>query len=272
MQYQQILPPDHLKDYIRYYWVLESDAADPVSARSFRTMADGRPGLIFQAPDKGVMYQNDKRLPGILLYGQATTHANIRLAGEFSTVGVFFAPNALHTIFRLNAEELTDTCLNLDELAAPQGIRLLDQLSNTASCYDQVDILSSYLFSLIRKNSQLADMDMQHALSRILQTKGSIALPELRDTLQLSERSFERRFKQYVGISPKLFSRITRFQASLSQLKNNQFDKLSDIAFEHDYADQSHFIRTFKEFAGCSPFHFQKNATKLADNFSEVSL
>jgi len=272
MQYQQILPPDHLKDYIRYYWVLESDAADLTAARSFRTMADGCPGLIFQSPDKGIMYQNDKELPGVLLYGQATTHANIKLAGEFSTIGIFFQPHALHAIFRLNAELLTDTCLNLDELAVGQGFRLLEQLQNSATIQEQVHVLSGYLFSLIQKHRHLEDASMQHALSRILQSNGSIALPDLRDTLQLSERSFERRFKQYVGMPPKLFSRIARFQASLSQLKNNQFDKLSDIAFENEYADQSHFIRAFKEFAGCSPFQFQKNATRLVDNFSEVTL
>jgi AraC-like DNA-binding protein len=71
-----------------------------------------------------------------------------------------------------------------------------------------------------------------------------------------------------VGISPKLFSRICRFQATLQQLRTNGFDKLSDIAFEHNYADQSHFIRSFKEFAGVSPFQYQKQFEEIAENLS----
>jgi AraC-like DNA-binding protein len=113
---------------------------------------------------------------------------------------------------------------------------------------------------------------MQFALSSIIQSKGSVSLITLRETLQLSERSFERKFKQHVGIPPKLFSRIARFQASLNQLKRNQFDKLSDIAFENDYADQSHFIRSFKEFAGCSPFQYQKLGPEVIDNLTELFL
>jgi hypothetical protein len=54
----------------------------------------------------------------------------------------------------------------------------------------------------------------------------------LQETLGLPERSFERKFKQCVGISLKLFSRICRFQASLNQLRNDDYYKLSDIAFE----------------------------------------
>lgn len=270
MIYQQIPPPASLKDYIRYYWVLESHAADP-AATSFRTMADGCPGLIFQHPDEGVLYQNSKQLPGIFLYGQATRHAEIRIAGKFSTIGIYFYPNALKSIFGFNAEILTNTCLNLDEMALKQGYYLAEQLAGTTAPADRIGIISAYLLFLIRKNSHRTDEAMQYALFSILQTKGSIPLKELHEKLQLSERSFERKFKQYIGISPKLFSRISRFQASLDQLRNNTYDKLSDIAFGNDYADQSHFIRSFKEFAGCSPFQYQKTSIEVMENFSRLT-
>jgi AraC-like DNA-binding protein len=268
VNYQQLPPPAYLQDYIRYYWVLESDCSDAQS-KSFKTMADGCPGLIFQQPDKGILYQNNKALPGIFLYGQATTHAEIRINGKFSTIGIYFYPNALKSIFGLNAEELTDTCTDLDLLAAQHGFYLSEQLSNAATAMDQVNIISNYLLFQIRKNNHCTDTSIQYALSHIIQTKGTVSLKDLQKQLQLSERSFERRFKQYVGITPKLFSRISRFQASLGQLRNNEYDKLSDIAFGNDYADQSHFIRSFKEFAGCSPFQYQKNAVEVMENFSE---
>jgi AraC-like DNA-binding protein len=271
MQFQQIPPPDHLKAYIRTFWALESNAADDTS-KSFRTMADGCPGLLFQQPEKGVIYQNDKQLPNIILYGQATTHAALSLKGQFSTIGIFFQPNALNAIFGLNAEALTDTCLNLDELAGEHGFSLLEQVSNAAGIYGQVEVICSYITALLRRQHRDADNAMQFALSSIIQSKGSVSLITLRETLQLSERSFERKFKQHVGIPPKLYSRIARFQASLEQLKRNQFDKLSDIAFENDYADQSHFIRSFKEFAGCSPFQYQKLGPEVIDNLMELFL
>ena len=73
-----------------------------------------------------------------------------------------------------------------------------------------------------------------------------------------------------MGVSPKLFARISRFQASLSQLRNNDFNKLSDLAFDNDYADQSHFIRSFREFAGFSPHQLRKQSVELLENFTEL--
>jgi AraC-like DNA-binding protein len=92
----------------------------------------------------------------------------------------------------------------------------------------------------------------------------------LQRNLNLSERGFQRRFNQHVGISPKLFSRVCKFQAALGQLKNNNYANLSDVAFDNGYADQSHFIRSFKEFAGFSPYQFQKRDRKIAENFSVI--
>lgn len=111
---------------------------------------------------------------------------------------------------------------------------------------------------------------MQYAVSVIAVSKGNIALKRLQLELQLSERSFERKFKEYIGISPKLFARICRFQASLQQLRSNDFSKLSDIAFEQEYADQSHFIRAFKEFAGFSPFQYQKQYPEVIENLATI--
>jgi len=88
--------------------------------------------------------------------------------------------------------------------------------------------------------------------------------------LLLSEKSFERKFKQGVGISPKLFSRICRFQAALNQLRNNHYRKLSDVAYENGYADQSHFIRAFKEFAGFSPQQYRLQSHEVVENLPEL--
>lgn len=102
----------------------------------------------------------------------------------------------------------------------------------------------------------------------ILQGKGHVSFATLQQQIRMTERTLERRFKQSIGISAKMFSRICRFQESLNQLRNNNYKKLSDIAHENDYADQSHFIRSFKEFAGVSPFDYRKQLNEVAENFA----
>ncbi|HEY1166665.1 MAG TPA: helix-turn-helix domain-containing protein [Chitinophaga sp.] len=271
MQYAKIPPPDYLKDYVRFFWTLEHQGTGAVPPRTFRTIPDGCPGLIFQQPaDGGLQYENHDKLPEIFLYGQATRPRILHSSGNFGSIGVFFYPNAVKSIFGLNSYEITDDCIDVVAFGKQQGATLYAQITDAGSAADQIEILSSYLFSCILANKAVADPGMQHAVSQIVQTRGSISLKFLQEQLFLTERSFERKFRQWVGVSPKLFARICRFQSGLHQLKQQDFNKLSDIAYEHDYADHSHYIRAFKEFAGSSPNQFQKKSSEVVDNLTEV--
>ncbi|AFD06726.1 helix-turn-helix transcriptional regulator [Solitalea canadensis] len=261
MKYRQILPPDYLSNYVQYFWTLESSVPT-----SFGTIADGCPGLIFQQSGGETFYQNEKHLPGFFLYGQATKFAEINSPEKFSTIGICFYPHALKSVFGLNAHELTDSCLDFNLFSKKQGDQLYERLLNSTSVDDQIEFLSQYLRAQINLNTTDADEIIQYSLSQIVKSKGGIPLKDLHDDLQLSERSFERKFKQSIGISPKLYARICRFKVSLNQLKNNDFQKLSDIAYENDYSDQSHFIRSFKEFAGFSPLQYPKLVNVVIEN------
>ncbi len=262
MNYKQIQPPDYLKSYVRYFWVLESS-----DTKTFRPIADGCPGLIFQPSEKGTFYdQAGKQLPAIVLYGQTIRHREIHIRGNFSAMGLSFYPNALKSVFRFDADELTDTCADLREVSKKQDLYLLDQLMSANSASHQIEYLSAYLLAQISKSNPHQDRPMQYALSQMIKSEGSVSLKELQQKLIITERSFERKFKHYVGISPKLFSRICRFQASLNQLRTNRFGKLSDIAFDNGYADQSHFIRVFKEFSGSVPDRYRKQSNELIGN------
>ncbi|NQX42408.1 AraC-type DNA-binding protein [Pedobacter steynii] len=265
MRYEQIPAPAYLSNYVRYIWTLEIG----VMNHQFRVIADGSPGLIFQNGAAGLFEQNNKEMPNVLLYGQATTHAEISI-GKSRMIGICFFPNALKSVFGLNANELTDTCIDLDLFATEQGYYLREQLLNMGNVSEQINMLCAYIFAQIRKNDHKIDAQTDYVLSMMIRSKGTISLKALQKDLKVSERSLERKFKQHVGISPKMFSRICGFQASLSQLKNNEYEKLSDIAYENGYSDQSHFIRTFKEFAGFSPYQYQKQAPHVADNFPEL--
>ena len=67
-----------------------------------------------------------------------------------------------------------------------------------------------------------------------------------------------RLFRQEVGISPKKFAKIIQFQASLEQLSKEEYFKLSQIAYDKGFADQSHFIRIFRQYTGNTPSAFVK--------------
>ncbi|TCC91039.1 helix-turn-helix domain-containing protein [Pedobacter hiemivivus] len=269
MKFREIQPPLFLKDYVRYFWVLESSDVGELP-KTFGAIADGSPGIIFQQSEHGSFYQNHKELPSVFLYGQTTRYTQLHSPGSFRTIGVYFYPHALKSIFGFNAAELTNSCLDVDLIPSTQFLQLSERLLNTPEPEEQIDVLSTYLFSQIEKNRRFEDPIAQYAVAEMLKVNGAIDLKLLLANLKITERSFERRFKYDVGIPPKLLSRIIRFQASMELLRGNKYNKLSDIAFENNYADQSHFIRSFKEFAGISPNQYQKQYTELVENFPEM--
>lgn len=269
MDYKVYAPADALKPYVKYFWSLQSTSAYCPS-QSFRTIADGCPGLIFQQADNGLFYQSDKQLPETFLYGQSTKFGEFSVKGTFNTIGIFFYPSALKLLFGITAQEFTDSCFDVDQEAKKHGFYLSEQLSEASSIPERIMILSAYLLFQIKNNTHHKNEIMGYALSMIMKSGGNISLKELQEKTQTTERTFERKFKEYIGISPKLFTRICRFQASLSQIRHNNFEKLSDIAFENDYADQSHFIRSFKEFTGFSPNQYQIKSNEIVENLSQI--
>ncbi|GAB3316930.1 hypothetical protein GCM10027299_07770 [Larkinella ripae] len=257
-----------LRPYLKDILVLEG-CEQVRSSESFRFFADGCPGILFQQSTQGILL-NEHAYPqtSILLYGQTLKPVHIVPKGRFRMVIFFLYPHAIRPLLGIKADELTDNCFDLNLLPTVSGCSLQEQLLHTDSVTDQVESITSCLLRMLRLNHPKADRALDFAVSRILAAQGDVSLSELQKTLQISERTFERRFEQYVGISPRLLARICRFQSTLAQLKNRQYGKLSDLAFDNGYADQSHFIRTFKEFTGFSPLKLRQNPDPFAENRS----
>lgn len=269
MEYQKILPPPQLSSHIRYFWMLESSPGEDVP-KTFKTIPDGSPGLIYQQSENGDFYQEGKQLPSMFLYGQSTRPTNIRISDSFRTMGIYFYPYALQSVFGLPAKELTDSCLDMGELARAQGIPVLEQLGEGTSIETKLKILTSFISQQVNRFNKRENTLLPYVVSKIIQSKGTISIKDLQLETGLTERTFERRFLQGVGIPPRLFARICRFQAALNQLRNADFDKLSDLAYENDYADQSHFIRVFREFTGFSPLEYRQHSREQVENFPHV--
>lgn len=262
MHYTQIIPPDRIKQWVRFFWVFEG-AGD--AAHVLNPLADGCPGIILQHPSDGRFHDAERHVvPEILLYGQTINCSPLYLSGKFNTFGVCFNPSSLNSLFRINASELTDSCtdftLMVDDLREP--------LANSASPVEKADIFSERMWKIIKKRVPVSDPSTDFAVRRIVESRGNVEMRSLQKELKLSERGLQRKFNQHVGISPKMFSRVCQFQASLTQLRKSDFQNLSDIAFDNGYSDQSHFIRSFREFAGFSPLQFQKSKRLLTPNFT----
>ncbi len=225
-------------------------------------MSDGLPGLIFQEDKKSFLNKDNKELPQLFLYGQTTRYTEHKAIKNFCNIGVYFQPTALKSVFGIDSDELTNQHVDINDLIKTN---ITDRLSNTTTSDQRIKLLSSFLIQQA-KQREIQSEKVNFAAGHL--QKG-VSLPDIQAELNISERSLERYFKRHVGISPKLYARINRFQSSLGSLRNANFETLTDIAYQSNYFDQSHFIRDFKEFAGTSPKHYILQANEQVANFPE---
>ena len=112
--------------------------------------------------------------------------------------------------------------------------------------------ITIYIFSLITKVKTESKL-IQFTTSKIAKNPCKETLLNVQQEFFLTERTFQRLFEKNIGIAPNQYRRICQFNSAFRQLQLRKFNKLSDIAFENGYADQSHYIRAFKEFTSITP-------------------
>jgi AraC-like DNA-binding protein len=154
-------------------------------------------------------------------------------------------------MFSVPMHELTNTH---HEARAVLGIpidELADRLNDGRSFEDRVRIADDFF---IRRCSNLPSPDrITSAALSILGRRGRIQVPALAQHACMSARQFERRFTCEIGLSPKLFARIARFESALESKALSAAESWTDITSRLGYFDQMHLIKDFKEFSGEIP-------------------
>ena len=144
---------------------------------------------------------------------------------------------------------LNDRSAELREFSREQ---LGDQLLNAKDDQERVARLSTFLRARV-DGARAEDLLVTQTLQLIRRDIWSIRVPRLLKRLQVSERHLERRFVRAIGVSPHQYIRILRFREALHVMKAGQFDRLSDVAYDLNYVDQSHFIKDTKALSGYTP-------------------
>jgi AraC-like DNA-binding protein len=208
--------------------------------------ANGTPTLLFHTA-KGHYRENAGYLT---LFGQTIVPDKLEIKDNFTLIAYFLKPYSLVSLFGISAQELTDKPVDFNLLS--KRYSLLEQLLNSDSVSKMILVLDNYISSLIsKKNTE--NQSMRYAAERIISHPTSNILSEIQKDLCITERTLQRMFEKNIGVSPNQFRKIHQFNQAFRQLKNRKFQNLSDIAYHNDYADQSHYIRAFKEFTNITP-------------------
>jgi AraC-like DNA-binding protein len=252
MKYYTIPPPPRLAPYVRFFWVYEGEATD-AQPFIYRGYADGCTELVFHDRSPFDLVAADDTRKSSYAAG---IHAQSRLFSrwivdrDWAIFGCYLYPYAIPRLFGFPAADLTDRIIDFGSVIGAEGSELEERMLTAIDDAERVSLLTLFLESRLDRDSR--DLPpVFTAINRIIESRGVVDVRGLSEDYGLSHRQFERRFKEFAGFSPKLYSRIVRFGSALEYYGSGR--SLTDIAYECGYYDQSHFIRDFKEFSGYNP-------------------
>lgn len=256
MKYLTISPSPKLSRFVRCFWILE-DEVNSDKPYIHRVMADGCAEMIFhyQTPFDEIFSENKIETSfNSGLHGQSQNFRRFIVHRNFGIFGVYLYPFTLPLLFSMPSDELSNEMPDLPTLMGNEGKILEEQIMLAKTNEKRIEIISAFLEKKINQNYR-HEPAVFASIYNIIQTKGFTNVQKLAAESFLSTRQFERKFKAFSGFSPKLYSRIVRFQSALNMYGDSE-KSLTEIAYECGYYDQSHFIHDFKEFSGQHPRSF----------------
>jgi AraC-like DNA-binding protein len=252
MNYYTIPPPPELAKYVRIFWVYEGEASD-AEPYIYRGFADGCTELVFhyRGPFDSVSIggKREKSLAAGL-HAQSRTFTRWIVNENWAIFGCYLYPYSIPRIFGFPANDLSDNLTDLRSILGVEGGELEERIMTAADNRARVSILAAFLSRRLESDKRELP-PVFTSINRIIETRGLADVRALSSDFCLSHRQFERKFKEFSGFSPKLYSRIVRFGTTLKYYGSGR--SLTDIAYECGYYDQSHFISDFREFSGYNP-------------------
>jgi AraC-like DNA-binding protein len=246
-------PKPPLSKFVDNFWLYECYEAEHKTERILPT---GTLELVINLRQNELRFwdaerpENCSRFSGAVVsgaHGRGFTPAE-----EVFIIGVHFKPGGAFPFLGLPAGDLADTHVDLETLWGPSAGRLRERLCDARTSAERFQLLQEALMTRLRHGVE-KHYAVSAALELFAKNQTGPIVRKAAKYLGLSQRRLIQVFKAEVGMTPKLFSRIQRFQQTRTLIQQNPSPNWATLALDLGYFDQSHLIREFLEFSGLSP-------------------
>jgi len=260
--YQAFSPAYELKPFIKEYWIydMKNFIGPPKTRELLQPIL--YPEIIFKS---GVDYENydlkqDKlqvistsTICGIQSHAKASKRVNTNQ--QLLLIGIKFQYAGLYQLLNLPLIELYNQSIPKNSL----NNNFLDQLEEQLlSVSARIEIVETLNRELIKYFYQCNTDKECIQFAQLINSFKSHNFTKLKDNTQLGYKQLERKFKKYIGITPKKYFILKRYISFYeSWLKRDDYNYI-DLVYEHDFFDQNHLIKDFKSILNQSPNQFKK--------------
>jgi AraC-like DNA-binding protein len=194
-------------------------------------------------------------IPRVSVIGPCTESRILRVGRSVRAIGAVLPTSLARDLFDVVPSALVDRIVPLDDLwGADHSERLLDSLA----WLDGRQSASALLNVVLSRIGELSGREpvADTAARAITVRSGNVSIARIAQVHGLSRQQFARRFTEAAGVPPKLFARITRFQALVHSLLATDVSRWASLSSRLGFYDQAHMINEFRDLAGAPPTTF----------------
>jgi AraC-like DNA-binding protein len=217
------------------------------------------PSLLARVPAEG-----ERRFPTSWLSGQQSEYLETASSGRVALAGVQFRSTGAYALLRIAQHELADRVIELAELLGDGVQSLRQRLLEAAAPEACFDVLERWLLQRLERGRE-PHPGVVEAQRCLLRDAGAASIDRIGRHVGWSSGHLVRSFREQVGLSPKSYAGIVRFNHALG-LARNARQSWTDIAAAAGYYDHSHLVRDFRRYAGEAPTTLIARATPDADS------
>jgi len=258
-----IYPSGLLSRYVKYYWVLKTKNINPI-----HVIPVGLPQLAFYRGNEIKLISNDKAIPKAYIRGQFLESHDLILNGEIDLFVVVFNSHGINQFLSSPATDFHNGYISVYDLANTQlnhlANILLSELDDSKRIRFVEYFLKMHFFIRNKYNTERIDYSIHK-----IKSCPEVDIMSLAQDVCLGYRHFKRIFTEYVGINPKKYSKIIRFQKSLYIQQNRPQIEITQLAHECGYYDHSHLIKDYKSLSGYNPTEFRMTQHPYSTYYSQ---
>jgi AraC-like DNA-binding protein len=258
----KIAPVPMLAADVNCFWALEQDQ-DTYNNEEFLPHFYAELVIVTGAPLLLETENGMVELPRAFVNPIQSKPLRFRAVGYCQTLAMKLYPWALKPILNIDADPSNVHVIGLDS-EWQHFANDLTQIVIHQGYEEAINCFQDYICKIAYRG-KYDIVPIRTAGHMLRRSQGQICVTDLAAQSYLSASQFERRFKQYTGVSPKTYARIIRFEAVRAALIMEPSSRLADLANDYGYSDQAHLIREFKSFAYCTPGNFAAIASNYFD-------
>lgn len=260
MMYQSFPPSAELKEFVRNYTVIhfQFGSHEPIPAKQRAPKPEQKIVFYIEGSVNLTDLESGKTTtpPPVSIFTHQLDRKSLQVTPEFFAFVVYLEPGTLYRLLGFPMAEFHTQYCDA-ELFLGSEVRLVrEQLAEAKAIVDMIKIVERTLLAQCKKTQQKSSVDL--VAGHVLTDPASFSLDGMAHDACLSTKQFYRKFTQRIGITPKYFSRLSRFNQAYQCKLAQPGISWSSIAQEFAYTDYHHMEKEFKEFLGLTPGEWVK--------------